>query len=490
MKSFEGAKEKTHLSEKKKKIPQIDTNPDEPLTSLVVGPLVSQVTRRYGDFGQLTFRLAAGAANFEVEWTVGPLPSPQDVVLRFETDLDSESKVSSPSPSSSLSSPTVFVDSNGREFLKRQRASRSTWALAPLAQPYANDIGRDYYPMTSGAYIEDDEFSSKKPSSQSRQFSVVPDRAQGIASLAAGQLEVMLHREARISDELGNPETLRDVDAKGRAVVVRGTHLVSLAGRAEGARARRAMAAAANNEPVVAFSARPPASPGAAAGALLAAPLPESVELLKLAARRRSVKGGGSSSGLGRGVEIRLAHAFERGEDGAAGGGAGVNGGRDGDGALSLPVDVDLFKSFGAAFAPFEVTDLTVSGMDKRAVAEAATRGEGGGGPAGSSLPHGERIFNGPLLFDYEKLDEPGKKVGTGEKYPSPALIPKPARQVPANLKRNARVVRLAPLEIRSLALTRPGGAEKAERAEALAATASKETLLSLSQASKTSAVA
>ena len=418
---------------------------------------------------------------------MGPLPAPQDVVLRFDTDLDSESKASS---SSSSPSSTMFVDSNGREFLKRQRASRSTWALAPLDQPYANDIGRDYYPMTSGAYIEDDddddegEVSSKRPSSSSqrqrRQFSIVPDRAQGVASLSAGQLEVMLHREARISDELGNPETLRDVDARDRPVVVRGTHLVSLAGRREGARARRALASAAGNEPVVAFSARPPASPGAAAGALLAAPLPESVELLKLAPRRGGHGGSSHGGGLGRGVEIRLAHAFEQGEDGAAGGGAGVNGGRDGGGALSLPVDVDLVKSFGAAFAPFEVTDRTVSGMDKRQVAE-ATQGE----PTGSSLPHGERIFNGPLLFDYEKLDEPGKKVEAGEKYAPPALIPKPARQVPATLKRNARVVRLAPLEIRSLALTRPG----AERAEALAAV-SKETLLSLSQSSKTSAVA
>ena len=370
----------------------------------------------------------------------------------------------------------MFVDSNGREFLKRQRASRSTWALAPLAQPYANDIGRDYFPMTSGAYIEDsdDEKSSSSSSSlRRRQFSIVPDRAQGVASLAGGQLEVMLHREARISDELGNPETLRDVDAAGRAVVVRGRHLVSLDSFTSGARARRALASAASNEPVVAFSARPPASPGAAAGALLSAPLPDSVELLKLAPRRSQ------SNGIhGQGVELRLAHSFEQGEDGAAGGGAGVNGGRDGGGQLSSPVDVDLLRSFGAAFAPFEVTELTVSGMARRQAAE-ATRGE----PTGSSLRHGERIFNGPLLFDYEKLDEPGKEVeGSGGKPTSMALIPKPARQAPANIKRN--VVRLAPLEIRSLALTRPGGeAKKAKAAKA-------ETLLSLSLSPKTSAVA
>ena len=498
MKKKKEEKEKLTLFEKKKKIktkkiPQIDSHPDEPLTSLVVGPVVSQVTRRYGDFGQLTFRLAAGAANFEVEWTVGPLPGPQDVVLRFDTDLDSSESRSS---SSLSTSPTVFVDSNGREFLKRQRASRSTWALAPLDQPYANDIGRDYYPMTSGAYIEDDDDGDGESKKKSRrQFSVVPDRAQGVASLANGQLEVMLHREARISDELGNPETLRDEDSKGRAVVVRGTHLVALTGRREGARARRALASAAGSAlPVAAFSARPPASPGAAAGALLAAPLPESVELLKLAPRRRmrtQGSGGGGSGGLvvlGQGVEIRLAHAFEQGEDGAAGGGSGINGGRDGGGALSLPVDVDLAASFGAAFAPFEVTDLTVSGMDK--VAEEAAATKKGEEPTGSSLPHGERIFNGPLLFDYEKLDEPGKEIKSAEKKyaPPPALIPKPARQVPAPLKRNARIVRLAPLEIRSLALTRPGAKEE-ERAEALAA-ASKETLLSLSSSSKTSAVA
>ena len=512
-------KKKKNKKKTGKKISQIDTSPDTPLTSLVVGPLLSQVTRRYGDYGQLTFKLVAGASNFEVEWTVGPMPGPQDVVLRFDTDLESEGAIggsppsSSSSPSSSTStsssssssssslssSPTMFVDSNGREFLKRQRASRSTWALAPLDRPYANDIGRDYYPMTSGAYLEDsgDERSSK--GSPPRQFSIVPDRAQGVASLSPGSLEVMLHREARISDELGNPETLRDVDSQGRAVVVRGAHLVSLSTRRSGARLRRALASSAINAPVVAFSARPPASPGAAAGALLAAPLPDSVELLKLAARR--IGGGGGGKIQGQGVEVRLAHAFEQGEDGSSGGGAGGNGGRDGAGGLSQPVDVDLARSFGASFAPFEVTGLTVSGMDEEEVAE-ATRGE----PSGSSLPHGERIFNGPLLFDYEKLDEPGKEVGEKGKGsfapPPPALIPKPVRQVPATIKKNARVVRLAPLEIRSLALTRPGSSAKknaaASAAAAAAAAAKKskksevatETLLSLSTSPKTSAVA
>ena len=49
------------------------------------------------------------------------------------------------------------------------------------------------------------------------------------------------------------------------------------------------------------------------------------------------------------------------------------------------------------------------------------------------------------------------------------ALIPKPARQSPETVKRNARVVRLSPLEIRSLALTRPGAKEEAARAKAAA---------------------
>jgi hypothetical protein len=69
-------------------------------------------------------------------------------------------------------------------------------------------------------------------------------------------------------------------------------------------------------------------------------------------------------------------------------------------------------------------------------------------------------------------------------------LIPKPARKVPAAVKKNARVVRLAPLEIRSLALTRPGAKKaKAKEKEALRA-AQTEILLSRSQSSKTSAVA
>ena len=160
----------------------------------------------------------------------GPLPSPQDVVLRLDTDLGGEG---------GASGPAFYTDANGREFLRRDRGARSTWVPAPIAPPYANPIGRDYYPTTVGAYLEEEEGGAGAAAPM--QVSLLGDRAQGAASLAPGAMEAMLHREAETCDELGNPETLKEREG-GAPVVVRGVSVLSVTPARDGAAARRALA--------------------------------------------------------------------------------------------------------------------------------------------------------------------------------------------------------------------------------------------------------
>ncbi len=73
----------------------------------------------------------------------------------------------------------LYTDSNGREMLERRRNWRPTW---PLEVHEA--VAGNFYPITSGAAITDGSLA----------LHLATDRAQAAASLADGQLEVMLHR--------------------------------------------------------------------------------------------------------------------------------------------------------------------------------------------------------------------------------------------------------------------------------------------------------
>ncbi|XP_062109674.1 alpha-mannosidase-like [Humulus lupulus] len=72
-----------------------------------------------------------------------------------------------------------YTDSNGRDFLKRVRDYREDWSLS-VTQPVAGN----YYPLNLGIFMAD----------KKSELSVLVDRATGGASIAGGQLELMLHR--------------------------------------------------------------------------------------------------------------------------------------------------------------------------------------------------------------------------------------------------------------------------------------------------------
>ncbi|XP_062103812.1 alpha-mannosidase-like [Humulus lupulus] len=72
-----------------------------------------------------------------------------------------------------------YTDLNGRDFLKRVRDYREDWSLS-VTQPVAGN----YYLLNLGIFMAD----------KKSELSVLVDCATGGASIADGQLELMLHR--------------------------------------------------------------------------------------------------------------------------------------------------------------------------------------------------------------------------------------------------------------------------------------------------------
>ncbi|CAN0287731.1 unnamed protein product, partial [Ectocarpus fasciculatus] len=85
---------------------------------------------------------------------------------------------------------TFYTDSNGREFQRRVRNERPTWDL-DVTQPVAGN----YYPATAAVFLRDEgEGDDDGDEDEMQQLSVLTDRAQGVSSLADGELELMAHR--------------------------------------------------------------------------------------------------------------------------------------------------------------------------------------------------------------------------------------------------------------------------------------------------------
>ena len=140
--------------------------------------LVTEVTAEFGDWVKQITRVSKDADYVEVEWTVGPVPTDdkvgKEVVMKLSTDIKNDG--------------TFYTDSNGREFLERKLDYRPTWDME-VFQPIAGN----YYPVNAAIYIEDDASS----------LSVLNDRTQGGASLADGEIEIMVQRRLVADDSRG-----------------------------------------------------------------------------------------------------------------------------------------------------------------------------------------------------------------------------------------------------------------------------------------------
>jgi len=161
-------------------------------------------------------RFKLDGSHLEITWTIGPLNAKPyicpEVVSRFETSLKTSGK--------------MYTDSNGREMILRETNSR------PFEFKQENGISGNYYPVTTAAFIRDEE--------QDMQFTVLVDRAEGGTALVEdGIFEMMLHRRTCQHDDTGVKEALDETDRAGNGLVVRGKHWISLERVATAARVWR-----------------------------------------------------------------------------------------------------------------------------------------------------------------------------------------------------------------------------------------------------------
>ena len=187
----------------------------------------------------------------------------KEVVSRFASGLASGAE--------------LYTDSNGREMQRRQRDHRPSWQLNQT-EPVAGN----YFPVNTAAFVRD----------AGAQLTILTDSSQGGASLASGQIELMVHRRLLHDDARGvgeplnetehtSPYTSRDQGGahSGRALIVRGTHYVSLEPAASAAAVWRPLMDRVYAKPLVAFA--PVAgAPERRTSSALRAPLPPNLQVL------------------------------------------------------------------------------------------------------------------------------------------------------------------------------------------------------------------
>jgi hypothetical protein len=269
----------------------------------------------------------------EVEYTVGPLPIEdgrgKEVVSRFLTSIRNNG--------------TFYTDSNGREFLRRQRDYRPTWTLE-VNEPIAGN----YYPVNAAIYLEDQDAS----------FSILTDRTRGGASIFDGSLEVMVQRRTVADDHRGVDEPMNETvggmtpyppyggaERIGHGVIVKGIHRLVVG--SSGAATSRSTMDSVFAEPLVYVGSAPASEPVAfqqpsfsVLGRSL--PLPPNVMLTTLT----RVRGKEKSTLL-----LRLGHQYAVGESVV----------------LSRPVKVNLSLLLAGHYNVLNVSEMTLSGNQDKA---------------------------------------------------------------------------------------------------------------------------
>jgi len=266
---------------------------------VVRGQAVTEVHQTFADWAVQVVRLRQDSPLVELEWTVGPVPIKdglgKEVVSRYTSSVQSGDR--------------YFTDSNSREFQPRRRVPASATS---------EFVAGNYYPLSTAAYIEDDDVS----------LSVLVDRGEGAASLASGQLEMLIHRRLLQDDWRGVGEALNettggmtypDTTRHGVGITVRGTHHLLLSSKRSGPRDLRVAmdkvflpGYALYGKPVPSGSA--PKASRQAEQSLIGLELPENIALMTLAPWNDHE------------ILVRLSHQFSKGESEE----------------LSQPVTVDL----------------------------------------------------------------------------------------------------------------------------------------------------
>ncbi|CAN8264032.1 unnamed protein product [Cochlearia groenlandica] len=187
-------------------------------SKIVRGPLVDEVHQQFSPWVSQVTRLYKEKEHAEFEYTIGPIPVGEDfigkeVITRMVTNMTTDK--------------AFYTDSDGRDFLKRVRDSRTDWHLE-VNEPIAGN----YYPLNLGMYTKDEK----------AELSVLVDRATGGASIKDGEIELMLHRRMCMDDSRGVEESLEEtvcVNDTCSGLTVRGSYYVSINKVGEGGRWRR-----------------------------------------------------------------------------------------------------------------------------------------------------------------------------------------------------------------------------------------------------------
>lgn len=237
---------------------------------------------------------------------VGPLQAGRELITRLTTSIDNtETGGGGGGGAAGPAQPIVYTDDNALEFVRRR---------TNLQQE--EPIPSSYYPMAASVFIRDEPQDAAEPALQ---LTVLTERAHGAASLARGELEVMLHRRCSGNDGKGNGENLDETDHISPSL------LLLLSPTADAAADARRLSLLQNFPPTATFS--PAASVQAysarastrVVSRLLAQPLPPNVHLLSMDQRY-----GPTSETV-----LRLQHIFEAGD-------------RDEHSHLTAPVTLDL----------------------------------------------------------------------------------------------------------------------------------------------------
>jgi len=203
---------------------------------IVTGPVINEAQQTFSNYITQRVQLVGDQRQVEFHYSVGSIPisdnTGKEIVSIYASNVGSGS--------------TWYTDSNGREFLTRVKDFRPTWNYK-VDQPIAGN----YYPVNAALYVKD----------SASQLTVLTDRSQGGTSLAAGQVELMVHRRTLHDDGRGVGEPLNEtqsIDSSGNRVGpglgISGTHYMLLTTPSTSAAAFRPLADRVFSEPYIAFT--------------------------------------------------------------------------------------------------------------------------------------------------------------------------------------------------------------------------------------------
>uniref|UniRef100_A0A7N0T7N2 Alpha-mannosidase n=1 Tax=Kalanchoe fedtschenkoi TaxID=63787 RepID=A0A7N0T7N2_KALFE len=190
---------------------------DEVPTTVVKGPILDEFHQQVNPWISQITRVYKGKEHAEIEFTIGPIPIDNGIGKEITTQIKTNMKTNK----------TFYTDSNGRDFIERIRDFRGDWELQ-VNQPIAGN----YYPINLGIYIKDD----------TKELSLLVDRAVGGTSLVDGQIELMLHRRLIHDDVRGVGEVLNEtvcVADKCEGLTIQGKFYLRIDPLGEGAKWRR-----------------------------------------------------------------------------------------------------------------------------------------------------------------------------------------------------------------------------------------------------------